>query len=902
MLTRKSFLRVLGITAILAVVGLVSLGLFLAMPESPATSTGAVVSVDSTLPGDLEQTSAPASPVLEDVWSPSIPSPDPVGTAARARVGGDEPETGISNTPIHQSVSALHPVEISIDPVEDWNPIKTQHTFTITVKEEDGTPADGIEVEVILNRFGEAVGDIVSLGGENPRKVDNTFGRVITDANGQGTLTITSTREGDTDVTVYAPEIEDASAHKVFAVKHWVDMNGEFPGDAVNLVGTNHPMEVRITRVSDGSPRAGIEVVWSIIDDDPDAGLDGSDNTVTTTTDADGIASVTLSQVLPAVGDNTVSIEVIHEESEGVLLSSLVTKEWRSPSLVVAKTGPESLGLSKTSEFTVTVTNTGNSVASDITLTDTLPVGLNFVSSVPAESSSSGSEVSWSLGNLEPGGIASITMVLSASAVGEQVNVATALSTEGITGQGQSVTNVIPGSLTLVKSAPDSVLLDDEFQYQITVTNDGEGALTNVVLSDALPDGASLVSTEPTTTTSGQQVEWTIAQLDASASETFTITAEAIVLGSVTNTVSAQSAEGATASAEASTTVITSDVTVTKTVDRPTLVLGEGATFTITVTNNGDAEATNVSVVDLLPAGLTPISTVPDTGAALGEGLEWTIDSLAAGASSTITVNTVSALDGVITNVVQVTDRGSTVTAEATVEVQTPAIDLSKTGGTALYIDGERDYILTAINIGDADLTGVTITDTIPESMSYISSDANGVAGAGTVTWSVGDLARGGSVTVTVRLKGEAAGAVTNVANVTSDQGASDEATLDITVLAAAGAHLQIIDQFDPLGVGDEGAFTVTIRNQSADSTITNVNLSVITPDEFEILTADGGATSGGQITYTVIPSLGAGQEQQFTITVRAIQAGDVITSATMSYDEFARSITAQEGTTIISR
>ena len=679
-------------------------------------------------------------------------------------------------------------------------------------------------------------------------------------------------------------------------------MDAKFPGDAANLVGTNHPMQVQITRVSDGSPRAGVEVVWSIIDDDPDAGLDGSDNSVTTTTDADGFASVTLSQVLPAVGDNTVSIEVIHAESQSVFLSSRVTKEWRSPSLVVAKTGPESLGLSKTSEFTVAVTNTGNSVASDITLTDTLPAGLNFVSSVPAASSSAGSEVTWSLGNLEPGGSTSVTMVLLASAVGSQVNVATALSTEGTTGQGQSVTNVIPGSLTLVKSAPATVLLDDEFQYEITVTNDGEGALTNVVLSDALPDGARLVSTEPATATSGQQVEWTIAQLDAEASQTFTITVEAILLGGVTNTVSAQSAEGATASAEASTTVITSDVTVTKTVDRPTLVLGEGATFSITITNGGDAEATNVSVVDTLPAGLTPISTEPNTGAALGERLEWTIDSLAAGASFTITVDTVSALGGVLTNVVQVTDRDSTVTANATVEVQIPAINLSKTGGTALYIDGERDYTLTAINIGDADLTGVTIADTIPDGMSYVSSDSNGVASQGMVTWSIGDLAVGDSVTVSLRLKGESAGGVTNVANVTSDQGASDEATLDITVLAAAGAHLQIIDQFDPLGVGDEGAYNVTIRNQSANSTITNVNLSVIIPGQLEILTAEGGTISGEQIIYAAIPSLGADQEQQFTITVRAIQAGDVIASATMSYDEFGRSITAQEGTTIISR
>ena len=87
---------------------------------------------------------------------------------------------------------------------------------------------------MFLNRFSEAVGDIVSLGGENPRKVDNYFGRVITDDNGQATLTITATRTGDTDVTAFVPQIVDNDTHKVFAVKHWVDMDVEFPADGVN--------------------------------------------------------------------------------------------------------------------------------------------------------------------------------------------------------------------------------------------------------------------------------------------------------------------------------------------------------------------------------------------------------------------------------------------------------------------------------------------------------------------------------------------------------------------------------------------------------------------------------------------------------------------------------------------
>ncbi len=73
-----------------------------------------------------------------------------------------------------------------------------------------------------------------------------------------------------------------------------------------------------------------------------------------------------------------------------------------------------------------------------------------------------------------------------------------------------------------------------------------------------------------------------------------------------------------------------------KTVDNGTPDEGDTVTFTVTATNNGPAQASNVSIDDALPAGLTAGTITPSQGSYTAP--TWTIGTIGCGASATLTI------------------------------------------------------------------------------------------------------------------------------------------------------------------------------------------------------------------------------------------------------------------------
>jgi uncharacterized repeat protein (TIGR01451 family) len=104
------------------------------------------------------------------------------------------------------------------------------------------------------------------------------------------------------------------------------------------------------------------------------------------------------------------------------------------------------------------------------------------------------------------------------------------------------------------------------------------------------------------------------------------------------------------------TTVVSSaDLRLTKTVSNPTPTINQNVTFTITLDNAGPTDATGITVLDQLPAGLTFVSATPSTGSySSGTGV-WTVASLARSTNATLQIVATVITSGSITNTAEVT-------------------------------------------------------------------------------------------------------------------------------------------------------------------------------------------------------------------------------------------------------
>ena len=210
-----------------------------------------------------------------------------------------------------------------------------------------------------------------------------------------------------------------------------------------------------------------------------------------------------------------------------------------------------------------------------------------------------------------------------------------------------------------ISKSPDAqtILIGQTANFTITVTNDGDSTLTNVVVTDALAPGCARTSADIPGLASmapGATITYTCTLANVTAS--FTNIAIATGTPPLGPPVSAQDTAAVTAVAPATHPAIT----IVKNPKSQTVTRGGTATFTITVTNTGDVALTNVTVSD-------PLSP----------NCNRTIGTLAPGASSSYTCTRANVTAN-FTNVAVAsgTAGGTTVTAQDTAPVTAKAAAL----------------------------------------------------------------------------------------------------------------------------------------------------------------------------------------------------------------------------------
>jgi uncharacterized repeat protein (TIGR01451 family) len=269
--------------------------------------------------------------------------------------------------------------------------------------------------------------------------------------------------------------------------------------------------------------------------------------------------------------------------------------------------------------------------------------------------------------------------------------------------------------------------------------------------------------------------------------------------------------------------------------DSPTALI----TYEVTVTNNGPELAENVVVTDTLPATLTYVSSSPAVGTCAHAGgiVTCELGDLAVGGSVLITIVVETEAVGEITdfsplNVAEVSSDTEETNLENNVDdEETNIIEVLSLTFTDLEIskidlvdpvvvDSDKPkalitYEVTVSNNGPELAENVVVTDTLPATLTYVSSSpAVGTCAhaGGIVTCELGDLAVGGSVKITIVVETEEVGKITdssplNVVKVSSD---TDEANLANNVADEETNIVEVLDLVVLPFTGVDTAFMLT--------------------------------------------------------------------------------------------
>jgi len=324
-----------------------------------------------------------------------------------------------------------------------------------------------------------------------------------------------------------------------------------------------------------------------------------------------------------------------------------------APSLNLAKTdGPDPIEPQQELTYTISYSNTGESTATDVIVTDVVPADTTFVSANPAPTSAPAvggtGTVTWNVGSVPPGGSGTLTLVVEVDAglsSGDAIVNATYSidSNENAATPGNPVTTTVvnPVVLSLAKSdAPDPVQPGGTVTYVLTYTNSGSVPATGVVVSEAYDANVTFQSATPAPD-GGFTDQWSIGTVAAGASGAITITAtvatglaDGVLLGN-----SADLSDDASNFAEAAATTTVQNVaslSISKTDGPDPVSSGAALTYTINYQNTGTTTLSGVEVIEAYDANTTFVSSVPAPD--LGSDDTWTIGTLAPGAGGSITV------------------------------------------------------------------------------------------------------------------------------------------------------------------------------------------------------------------------------------------------------------------------
>jgi uncharacterized repeat protein (TIGR01451 family) len=781
-----------------------------------------------------------------------------------------EPNCGVAAT---SSVTVATPAQIKLEKSVDKSEVKPGDTanFTIKVSNTGGSSAAGVELTDVLP---------VGLSGENinarfelkpgesksfqvPALVTATQSATI--INTAQTLFNASQQTASASVNVTVPVVvvvpptPDPAKLELTKI---VDRQNVQTGDTVNFT--------IMVKNTGGSSATNIK-----LEDMLPAGLSGDNLNSSFDLPAGESKMFTIpAKVTATVSGTIVNTAVLNWNDVRLAADASVKISIPTP---IMTPDPAKLELTKTVNrdavktgqavtYTIMVKNVGGSSATDIKLKDVLPAGLsgnNLDSSFDLKANESK--------------VFRVNAKVTATTEGKIVNTAVVnWNNQRLTAEA-SVNLVLapapaePAKLELTKTVDrDVVNTGETATFTITVTNTGGSTAEEIRLEDVLPAGLSGQNLFESFFLKAGETKTFSVPTTVTATSNRTITNRTITNRTITNTATVNwNGKKLNANARVK-LVIPAKLELSKTVDRENVQPGDKVHFTITVINTGGSSATDVQLIDILPAGLN------------GDNLNTSFD-LKAGASKSFKLPAIvtATSSGKITNTAVVNWNEARIIADATVNVTVPAVvpppavvvvvpvpaklELTKTVDRASVLSGETaTFTISVKNSGGSSATGIQLIDILPAGL------------MGQDLTSSFDLKAGETKTFTVVTKVTSAisDTIINTANLNWN-GTTQQASAKLEVSIPAPAKLEINKTVDRKLVkpGEALKFTIVVTN-TGGSLASGIKLEDILPV----------GLNGNNLSETF--DLAPNQSRMFTVlaTTSNNASGTIINTANLNW------------------
>ena len=600
----------------------------------------------------------------------------------------------------------------------------------------------------------------------------NTASTSATTPGGVVGYTITATNSGQaplagaTLTAGFAPALDDAA----------------YNGDATATTGAIALASGGASLIWTGnlSPGASVTITFSITVDNPDTG----DKTITNT-----VTSATPGNTCPAGSANPACSAVTTVLIPGLTITNTASTGTPVPGSVVG--------------YTLTITNTGQTPYTGATVTDTIAGMLDDVAYNGDAAATAGGVsyasgiVTWT-GTLAPGAAAVVTFSVTVDNpdTGDKLLIADAASSAAgstcppgtTTAPCRSTVGVLTPALEIVSTADASTAVPGgAVHYTVTITDTGQTPYTGATVADSLAgllddaayNGDAVASTgsvsyaSPNLTWTGSLAPGDTATITFSATVSNPDTGDLTLSTTATSIAAGNNCPSGSTDPNCATSIPVSVLTITNTASTSTTTPGSTVGYTVTVTNTGRVDLTDLNFT-------APLSDVLDdaaynNNATATEGLvsfasgqlTWDGD-LDQGQSAvirfTVTVNNPDTGNKTLTDTITSTTPGSTCPASgagpaactAAVTVLVPGLTITTTAGSATTTPGSVvHYTITVADTGQTSYTGATVTDDLTNVLNDSAYNGDATATSGGVTYAghiltwTGNLAPGDTATIT---------------------------------------------------------------------------------------------------------------------------------------------------------